>query len=119
MKPHFPKRDRRHSLPQSRFYATTHYLVNHKQGQNTRHNNEQGSSRKPQTPQLHTEEPPQTNLDMTCHPLHSSLFVVLSNVARVDIHHLDDILMSHPQAVSISPHLTFSLPPTHRPSLHK
>lgn len=36
-------------------------------------------------------------------------FVLLSNVVCVDIHHLDDILMSHPQAVSISPPLSLFL----------
>lgn len=49
-------------------------------------------------------------------------FVLLSNVVRADIHHLDDILMSHPRAVSISPPLSltfFPFPPTRRPSLHK
>lgn len=73
----------------------------------------------------HTRKNARTSPDTTCHPLRSCfflffVFVLLSNVVCTDIHHLDDILMSHPQAVSISPPLSlFPLPPTRRPSLHK
>lgn len=95
--------------------SSTHYPVNRKQRwQHMRHLNEHRSHRKP-TSHLHTQRHYKTHTetltspDTTCHPLHSCFSVLLSNVVCADIHHLDDILMSHPQAVSISPTLSLFL----------
>lgn len=125
---HTPIHVRRNSC----ILSSTRYPVNHKQQrQHMWHLNEHRSPRKPHS-RLHTRSHYETHTEKRSRKSRYDLssiaqllfsffvFVLLSNVVCTDIHHLDDILMSHPQAVSISPPLSlFPLPPTRRPSLHK
>lgn len=112
-----------HIYMNSCILSSTHYPVSHKQQwQHMWHLNEHRSPLKKNHTRnytlgvimKHTRKKRSHKSRYDLSSVAQLFFCTSSNVVRADIHHLDDILMSHPRAVSISPpplsHFFLSLP---------